>query len=160
MAKGSFRKDLYYRLRGARLDLPPLRERKDDIPLLINKFWEEFWGNTREKAIDEEASDALSKYDYPGNIRELRSILQSAVNLAQGRAISINFLPDDLRGSIPITKHGANTGSSFFLALAEVEKSHIIKVYEKTGRNKAQTAEILEIGLSTLRRKLAAYGLD
>jgi transcriptional regulator with PAS, ATPase and Fis domain len=155
MDKGMFRKDLYYRLKGAWLHLPPLRERKDDIPLLINKFLEDFCDVPENRGIDKEAMSVLMEYDYPGNIRELRSIFQSAINLAQGGTISQNVLPRYIRARKRIPKKDFQKEDDITVPLGEVEKDHILKVYERTGRNKSQTAKLLAIGLNTLRRKLA-----
>ena len=160
MDKGMFRKDLYYRLKGAWLHLPPLRERKDDIPLLINKFLEDFCGDPENSRIHEEAVSMLMDYDYPGNIRELRSILQSAVNLAQGGSISQNVLPRYIRRQKPIVKGDLQNKYGPIIPLTKMEKDHILNVYERTDRNKSQTAKLLAIGLNTLRRKLAAYGVQ
>ncbi len=158
LAKGSFRKDLYYRLKGAWVHLPPLRERKEDLPLLIDYFMKEFQAKG-EPGIEGKAVEILMNYDYPGNIRELKSILQSSSNLAQGKPISPSFLPDHLRRR----KTGSgtqNTGSESFPPLEEIEKMHIISAYEATGKNKIQTAKILHIGLNTLRRRLESYGIE
>ena len=158
--KGMFRKDLYYRLKGAYLHLSPLRERKEDIPLLADKFLKEFSGVSWKKGISKEAGILLVNYDYPGNIRELRSIIQLAVNLAQGRQISTNFLPVHLRKRKPVTRSYFQKEGSSTAPLEEVEKAHVLKVYEQTGKIKTQTAKLLSIGLNTLRRKLEAYGVS
>ena len=160
MATGKFRKDLYYRLRGGWLYLPPLRERKEDIPLLVGRFIEEFGGIGGSGGIDEEAMSLLMDYGYPGNIRELRSIIQSAVNLAQGRAISAKTLPAHLRGQKPVQKVLKKAKSEPIVPLAEVERSHIVTTYNRMGKNKSQTANALGIGLNTLRRKLQEYGIS
>ena len=157
--KGMFRKDLYYRLKGALLHLPPLRERKEDIPLLVDKFLKDFSDVSWKEGISEEAGILLMNYDYPGNIRELRSIIQLAVNLAQGRQISANFLPTHLRKRKPVARSYSQKEGSSIAPLEEVEKAHVLKVYEQTGRIKTQTAKLLSIGLNTLRRKLLAYGV-
>lgn len=159
MDKKMFRKDLYYRLRGGWLHLPPLRERKNDIPLLTNKFLKEFSGNC---FIEEQAMSLLMDYDYPGNIRELKAIIQSAVNLAQGKIITANFLPRHMRikktkKTIPDKQYKKEINS--IVSLADVEKSYILKTYDQTGRNKSQTARLLDIGINTLRRKLKTYGV-
>jgi len=158
--KGMFRKDLYYRLKGAYLHLPPLRERKEDIPLLADKFLKEFSDVSGKKGISKEAGILLVNYDYPGNIRELRSIIQLAVNLAQGRQISTNFLPAHLRKRKPVTRSYFQKKGNSPAPLEEVEKAHVLKVYEQTGKIKTQTAKLLSIGLNTLRRKLEAYGVS
>lgn len=92
IAKGIFRRDFYYRVKVALIHLIPLRERKEDIPLLVRKFLEELCDNSGIPAVKEDAMFSLLEYDYPGNIRELRLALQSALNLAQGMDISANFL--------------------------------------------------------------------
>jgi transcriptional regulator with PAS, ATPase and Fis domain len=158
MAKKAFRKDLYYRIRGGWLHLPPLRERKEDIPLLIDKFLKNH--SKKEAVIDEEARCLLMEYDYPGNIRELKSILQSAVNLAQGRPISSDALPAHLKQRKSISKCLTHSTSEKIAPLAQIEKSHIIDVYKRTGENKSQSARLLGIGLNTLRRKLRSYGIE
>ena len=158
--KGMFREDLYYRLKGVCLHLPPLRERKEDIPLLADKFLKEFSDISFKEGISEEAGILLMNYDYPGNIRELRSIIQLAVNLAQGRQISANFLPSHLRKRKPVARnYSQKEDGSSVAPLEEVEKAHVLKAYEQTGRIKTQTAKLLAIGLNTLRRKLNAYGV-
>jgi len=158
VAKGLFRKDLYYRLKGACLHLPPLRERKEDIPLLAMKFLKELRNGLGNHTIDDGAMSALTGYEFPGNIRELKSIVHAAVNLAQGRLITIHALPGDLKGRKPVLRLKPLSGSYHGLALADVERSHILRTYEDAGRNKALTAKILGTGLNTLRRKLECYG--
>ena len=157
MAKGMFRKDLYYRLRGAWLHISPLRERKEDIPLLINKFLNEQNAGTGDSKVKEEVISILMDYDYPGNIRELRSIIQSAVNLAQGKAIAAHFLPEHMRKHKKV-KREIKKSKGTSVTLAKVEKTHILETYEEMNRNKTQTARTLGIGLNTLRRKLESYG--
>ena len=158
MTKNQFRKDLYYRLKGGWLHLPPLNERKEDIPLLTTSFLEELCGPGGTD-IEEQAVSLLMNYNYPGNIRELRSIIQSAVNLAQGGPISANHFPAYLRKKVVMKPHETSMSDSI-AALSEVEKEHILKVYHHFSKNKTQTARILEIGLNTLRRKLESYGLE
>jgi DNA-binding NtrC family response regulator len=158
MARKVFRKDLYYRLRGSWLHLPPLRERVDDIPLLINAFLTEFCGPGDNCGVEEQTLRAMLTYDYPGNVRELKSIIQSAVNLAQGRPIANNHLSARIRpGKRPLGSSSTHEQGEI-QSLAQVEKAHILKVYRMTGRNKCQTARLLGVGLSTVRRKLERYG--
>jgi transcriptional regulator with PAS, ATPase and Fis domain len=97
MAKGEFRRDFFYRLRGVWLHLPPLRDRRDDIPILINRFLDEIETGRRPKAIEKSVKSLLLAYNYPGNIRELQSILDNAANLAQGGSVSISCLPSYLK---------------------------------------------------------------
>jgi len=158
--KRMFRKDLYYRIRGAWLHLPPLRERRDDIPLLITELAKQNGYIQDGRAVDEDALATLMQYDYPGNIRELESILRSAANLARGQTITMKCLQDHLhqrRKPLPRECRKADTRMT---TLAEAEKCHILNVYAQTGNNKTQSAKLLGIGLNTLRRKLRAYGAD
>ena len=159
LAKGQFRKDLYYRLKGAWLSVLPLRERREDIPVLINVFLREFRGELTGHDIEEDALEILMGYDYPGNVRELRSIIQSSGNLAQQRPIAARHLPEYIRKLRPKPAAPA-AGGGPIVPLAEVERVHILKAYEETTRNKLRTAKLLGIGLNTLRRKLASYGVD
>ncbi|MFZ0483864.1 MAG: sigma-54 dependent transcriptional regulator [Desulfobacterales bacterium] len=158
MAKKAFRKDLYYRIRGGWLHLPPLRERKEDILLLADKFLKDY--TNKEAAVDEDARCLLMEYNYPGNIRELKSILQSAVNLSQGRPISPDVLAAHLKQRKSISKCLSLPAYEKMMPLAQIEKSHIIDVYKQTGGNKSLSARLLGIGLNTLRRKLRSYGID
>ncbi len=158
--QGKFRKDLYYRLNGAWLNLPPLRERKEDIPPLISKFLNEFSNNSKKIKISQKAVSVLLDYNYPGNVRELKSIIQFSVNLAQGGRIETAHLPGHLRKIKPGTRSIQKDINTEQVPLEEVIKKHILKVYEHTGHNKTKTARILKIGLNTLRRKLASYGVS
>jgi DNA-binding NtrC family response regulator len=157
---GRFRKDLFYRIRGSWVHLPALRERPEDIPVLIEHFLQEAGGSQAIPLLDEAAMAALLAYDFPGNIRELKSIIRSALNLAQGRAISLECLPENLR-----RRKGAGAGrrpakDGAVQSLAEVEKQHILSAYQLMGGNKMQTAYRLGLGLNTLRRKLKRYGVS
>jgi DNA-binding NtrC family response regulator len=160
MARRKFRKDLYYRLKGGWLHLPALRQRKDDIPMLANHFLNEFLGKDKNSGIEEEAMTLLLNYDYPGNIRELKSIIKSAANLAQGRRISKIHLPDTIQKQKPKTKPKDRLEASPVVPLAQMEKSYILNVYNQTGNNKSQTARLLDIALNTLRKKLKTYGVE
>ena len=157
MAKNKFRKDLYYRLKGGWLSLPPLRERQEDIPILIRSFIEEFCGS-RGADVEEEVFSLLMDYDYPGNIRELKAIIQSAVNLAHGRPVSAKFLPSQLVKQKKVNTAAHPPEHETIATLEQVEKDHILNVYNLMGKNKSQTARSLGIGLNTLRRKLESYG--
>ncbi len=161
IAQKRFRKDLYYRIRGGWLHLPPLRERQDDIFLLTQKFLEKYYDANQDGYIAKEAMDLLLRYSYPGNIRELKSILQSAVNLAQGDPIRESHLPSHISASMQACEEEViDADGSPIKPLAEVEKAHILQAYAQTGENKSKTARLLGIGLNTLRRKLANYGLN
>jgi DNA-binding NtrC family response regulator len=154
-----FRKDLYYRLRGGWLHLPPLRNRRDDIPLLVDHFIRHAKSHNPETAITPDALSLLFNYAWPGNIRELKSMVLSALNLSQGQPIAPMHLPRHLvQKSTPRTK--PVTGANDPIALHELEKRHILQIYEQTDQNKSETARLLEVSLSTLRRKLESYGVS
>ncbi len=159
MKKGAFRKDLFYRLRGAWLHLEPLRERKEDIPLLIGKFMKEFNNKDGRDVIDDEAMSLLMDYDYPGNVRELRSLIQSAVNLAQDAPISISCFSKRLLKKKNNVRRKHTEFSEQVASLAEIEKRHILRIYRYTNENKARTSQLLDVSLNTLRRKLKLYGI-
>ena len=159
MTKGHFRKDLYYRIRGGWLHLPPLRERKEDIPLLVRAFTKEEKRSPGEIAISDEAMNYLLRFDFPGNVRELKSIILSALNLAQGKPIRPDHLPRHLLEKKNNARPDCRMEGQPTSTLAEVEREHIICTYQQTGHNKSKTARVLGIGLNTLRRKLAAYGV-
>jgi DNA-binding NtrC family response regulator len=160
IAYKTFRKDLYYRIKGGWLHLPPLRERAEDIPLLVDHFLDEYCGPSRQCRVDAEALCLLAQYAYPGNIRELQSIIQSAVNLSQGRNISAEFFPKELRRLQAVTDCTQPLDSGAIVPLAQIEKSHILDAYSRLDGNKSQTARVLGIGLNTLRRKLKSYGIS
>jgi two-component system NtrC family response regulator len=149
---GLFREDLFYRLNTFTLQLPPLRERKEDIKTLANTFLKIF--ATRENKpklkIDNEAISYMERYQWKGNIRELKNTIERAVILADDDFISINDLPSEIRfAESPIS------GNS----LAEIEKNHIIRILQYSGNNKTRTAQLLGIGLATLYRKMDEYNI-
>ncbi len=157
--QGQFRKDLYYRLKVMVLDLPPLRERSEDIPLLANLFMEE--GNKELgkniKGIMPEAKDLLLNYSWPGNIRELKNILERAMILSSTDMISSETLPIELREHRPSPRSIAlklNESS-----LEAMEKRHIFEVLSMMNGNKSRAARSLGISRSTLREKLKKYAI-
>lgn len=159
LAGGSFRNDFYYRLKGAWLHLPSLRERKEDIPILIQKFLQPHALRGKTNTLSEQAQSALMEYHYPGNIRELKYIIQSAQNLAGDNPILPNHLPAHIIKTCSFYSP-ENKGSKILKAesLNEIEQKYIVKIYNQTGKNKTLTASILQIGLNTLRRKLKSAG--
>jgi DNA-binding NtrC family response regulator len=163
--KNLFRKDLYYRLKGGWLHLPDLKDRKEDIPFLVNKFIEEFCDiYDIEKditcTIENDALSYLMAYDYPGNIRELKSVVHSTLNLSQGHHISTALLPKNVIRAKKVSTAKQHSSSQPLLPLELVEKNHILNVYNKTGQNKSKTARILGVALNTLRKKIESYGVE
>jgi len=155
-----FRKDLYYRIKGGWLHLPPLRERAEDIPLLVDHFLDEYCSSSRKCRVDDETLCLLTQYDYPGNIRELKSIIQSAVNLSQGNDITAKFFPEELQQQKAVNHCIQQVESGAIAPLAQVERDHILNAYRRLNGNKSQTARVLDIGLNTLRRKLKSYDMN
>lgn len=159
--QGLFRKDLFYRLCGAWLDLPPLRERKGDIAILVEAFLRDHGSGHSSRDIEEPVWAMLKDYEYPGNVRELKSIVQHAANLAKGKSISIHHLPAYITAALSTNRQLETQFSPYtIISLAAMEKDHILNAYQHTGGNKLQTARLLEIGLNTLRRKLHSYGKE
>lgn len=159
LKRGRFRKDLYYRLKGAHLHLSPLKERPGDIVLLIEHFLADIYAATKERRIEDNAVLMLTAYDYPGNIRELRSILQAAANLAQGRSITTRHLPDQVCARKQVSGSAPQKNEAV-MSLSENEKAHILNIYRQTAENKSRTARLLGISINTLRRKLESYAIE
>lgn len=161
IARKAFRKDLYYRIRSGWLHLPPLRQRSEDIPLLVNAFMQKYdTYSLPGRHITDRALKRLVEYSWPGNVRQLKSVIQSAVLAAQGSAIDLAHLPENIRtASRQPRRVLPELGTNSAYALADVEKAHILRVYQHFGQNKSQTAKALGIGLNTLRRKLESYQL-
>lgn len=158
LQQGLFRKDLYYRLKGAWLHLPPLHQRQEDIPLLAHHFLTQCAPPGEQLSISSDAMELLMHYSFPGNIRELRSIIQTAVNLSQGAPIATAFLPEDVKQQTSRSLKGREASYGNVVPLAQWEREYILKIYERSGRNKTLTAKLLGIGVNTLRRKLNGYG--
>jgi DNA-binding NtrC family response regulator len=147
IAKETFREDLFYRLTVVEIIVPPLRERKEDIPLLADKFLFKYGNEYKDRyiTIDPEAQELLQRYDWPGNIRELENVIQRAVIMCD-RTIGIKDLPDTLKYKIDFPEDE-------LLSLKEMEKKYIQKVLTATDNNQTKAAEILEIDRKTLRAK-------
>jgi len=162
LAEGTFREDLYYRLNVFHIELPPLRERREDIPLLANWFREKFslQYDKRVGGFSEEAQTYLMRYEYPGNVRELENIVERAVILADTDEITASDLPPHVREpGIPLLGRGAAFAYSEQLTLAQLEAEHIRRVLMHTAGNTTKAAKSLGISRSTLWRKMKEYGL-
>jgi DNA-binding NtrC family response regulator len=159
LESGDLRQDLYYRLNVVTFDLPPLSERKDDVPLLCYHFLNKY-ATLMEKDVREISGDVLnllSGYTFPGNIRELENIIERAVALCRGDTIEIAHLPEDLRGFNIKT---FRTSEGRMPSLEEQEKNYILWVLSEAGGNKSEAARILGIDRVSLWRKLKRYGID
>lgn len=154
----TFREDLYYRLNVIEIKIPPLRERKEDIPLLVNHFIKVYAEENKKtvKGIDGNAMRWLIQYSWPGNVRELRNVIERAVVLSQGEFITERELPDRIK------KRPAEYGdvSTLKASMENYEKNLIQGIYISRGKNKEETAKVLGIDLATLYRKLKKYGIE
>jgi len=157
--EGSFREDLFYRLKVVTMSLPPLRERKEDLGILINHFIDKFATENGKniQGLTSEARDMLLKYDYPGNVRELVNIIERAVVIARDQYITTDDLPFK-PVSNPIDS-GKKYSGALRESVDELEKKLIIESMEKTQDNQTKAAEILGISERMLRYKLKKYGL-
>ena len=156
--QGKFREDLYYRINVIRLELPPLRERKEDIPLLVDHFIKTFC-SVQNKAIDgitDEALACLMSYDYPGNRRELENIIERSFILCKSKMIMPSHLPEPVCGS-GVLSHPESMGIT---NLKDMEAVFLTNVLRKNNWNRLKTARELGIHKSTLFRKIKSLGLD
>ena len=156
--KGSFREDLYYRLNVVNIHVPPLRERRDDIPLLAMSFLREFAEENGKKldGFDPKARQSLYAYPWPGNVRELRNSVESAVVMAGSGLVGLDDLPPNVRSSGEERDVRVPVGST----LEEAEKILIRETLAAQGGNKSRTAEILGIGRKTLYQKIEEYEIE
>ncbi len=155
ISKGKFRKDLYYRIAVLKFHIPPLRHRKEDI-IPIAEFFLKRMGANPEELLDREVRKILLSYDYPGNIRELRNIIERAYVLGRGKKLVLTEILSSPTTAL-IAENG-NHKEEEFLPLKEMEKRYVITVLNAQKWNKSRTANILGISLSTLKRKLKQWG--
>jgi two-component system response regulator HydG len=152
---GTFREDLYFRLNVLSVNVPPLRQRKDDIPLLVRYFLDRDGGPDEQvTGISCEAMAQLLHHDWPGNIRELENAIHRAIAVTGGPLIEIRDLPPPLRGNIPEPDPPALS------QIDEIERQAILKMLEATGGHRLRAAKLLGIGKTTIYRKLKEYGLQ
>lgn len=152
---GKFRQDLYYRLNVVRIEIPPLRNRKEDIPLLLHSFLKEFNIENEKniKGFNSKAIAALMKYSWPGNIRELKNCVESTVVLCSGEEIKLDDLPQNIKENTDENSISIPLG----MPMSEVEKIVIQANLSANNGNKSKTADILGIGRKTLHRKLEEF---
>lgn len=149
VAAGRFREDLYYRINVMSLELPPLRQRTGDVPILVEKFLGPSW------QIEARAMQALERYSWPGNIRQLMNVIERAKILAEGASVRWQDLPAEVRCPIE-GKHAANGDGD---KLEEIERAHVVEVLLREKGNKARTARALGINRRSLYRLLEKYGV-
>ncbi|MEM7416824.1 MAG: sigma-54 dependent transcriptional regulator [Gemmatimonadota bacterium] len=158
ISRGGFRSDLYYRLNVIQLHLPPLRERREDIPVLADHFLRRQSNGDEPRTLDDAALSVLSEYDWPGNVRELENALERAVVVSKKQTIGVDALPKRVREA-PAPRLAA-TELPPNPTMEVVERAYILWVLESEGGNKTRAAEVLGIDPSTLYRKLNRYGID
>ena len=152
---GEFREDLFYRLNIVLIKIPPLREHKEDIPILVDHFIKEFSNKEKKlKGITAEALSALMNYNWPGNVRELENCIKRSFTLGYGELVDIKEIPEEI---FPKRKE---EGAELKNIIAETEREKIIHTIMQFNRNKRKSAEVLGIGKSTLYNKLKKYNID
>ena len=158
VAGGRFRADLFYRLNVIPIRLPALRQRRDDIPILVDHFLKRHAQGRTAKTVNKDAMDLLMRYDWPGNVRELENVMERALILDESGVIGPDDLPEKIR--FGHSQRGSLVIDTPTLTLEELEKEYILKVLNHTRWQKKRASEILGINASTLYRKLLGYGLD
>lgn len=159
---GKFRKDLFYRVNVIRIHLPSLRDRREDIPLLVEYFFEKILEKLKKekRVFSKESMRALMNYNWPGNIRELQNIIERVVTLSKNETISVEELPLPAEESSALTEdlHEGQKRKSFIVtSLAEQEKNAIVEALNKYGGNQTKVAQVLGISTTTLWRKIKKY---
>jgi len=159
VSNGNFRDDLFYRLNVIPIDLPPLRQRLEDIPLLMDHFLDKFCQKIGlpTKSLSEKAGQILLSYSWPGNVRELENLIERAVVISKNQELKISDFPPEISAGISIP---AKTSMDVGMSIGEAEKILILKTLKAHGGNKSKAADVLGISARTLRNKLQEYGLS
>ena len=156
--EGTFRQDLYYRIKVFELNLPPLRDRLSDLPILVEQFLREFAAKGQPPpSLTPTAWVALQRYNYPGNVRELRHAIQHATILARGQEIRVHHLPSDFRGST--SPPPSERFEPLAAVMAQCERDHIERALQVAGGERRKAAEMLEISRKNLWEKMVKHGL-
>ena len=157
--EGKFRDDLFYRLSVVTVDLPPLRERREDIPLLVRAYLDEFSRETGKEVreLTPEALNLLLAYDWPGNVRELRNAIEQMVVLARAERLTARDVPPQIRGGADLTRISVVRAG---MTVEEAERQLVVQALKETGGNRTKAAQKIGISRRTLHRKLKEYGLE
>ena len=163
--QGNFREDLYYRINVIFLTIPPLRERKEDIPLLVNYFIKQYSEANGRPApeITEEASHALVQYEWPGNVREVKNIVERMIVLSSGAKLTLANIPDDIlhgRGQSSMRSTAQAAAPDSVGRIDQMERGLIEKTLAEAAGNKSKAAQMLGISRRTLYRKIDEYKLS
>jgi two-component system NtrC family response regulator len=166
MLKGRFREDLFYRLNVVHLVLPPLKQRREDIRLLvahfIKKYADERLADVPLTGIDPEVERLFYDYSWPGNVRELENVVERAMIMCTQQAVAVNDLPKDFKDSVHNTLHleGIPADAKLYETMAMVEKTMIERALKMANNVQSHAAEMLGIGKSGLNQKIKKFGLD
>jgi DNA-binding NtrC family response regulator len=155
--EGTFREDLYYRLNVLPISLPPLRERKADIPLFVEHYLAEFCPPGRNIGVEPSALQLLIDYSWPGNIRELRHLIKRLIVMGECKDITTNMLPDEITEDTGLSDAGCFDNLSFDEAVSKLERNMMVWALKEAGGNKTKAAALLKIAPTTFRDKLSKY---
>jgi two-component system, NtrC family, response regulator AtoC len=161
VSEGKFRDDLFYRLSVVTVNLPALRERREDVPLLIDAFIRQCSADNGKpvRAITQETVNVLMAYDWPGNVRELRNTIEQMVVLSRGERLSLRDVPASIRAGADLTKI-AVVRPGVTMTVEEAERQLIVQALKETGGNRTRAADRIGMSRRTLHRKLKKYGLE
>ena len=159
IAQGKFREDLYFRINVLDLDLPPVRERRADLPLLMAHFLRRYFPGRVPPGIAPRAWAAIMDYGFPGNVREFAHAVERAVALARGSEIDLEHLPADIVGSSANATDQESTFRPLAVTVKEFEKQYIVRALKLSNGNKGQAAELLGISRKNLWEKLKLHGI-
>jgi two-component system NtrC family response regulator len=161
IAAGKFREDLFYRLNVVTVEIPPLRARRDDIPVLLDHFLARFAKEYKRRKISfsKEAWEQIIRYEYPGNVRELENIVQRSVILSRGDVITVDDLPMVVRAGTKEASLGPVTGRTFEEQIESLEKQLIFEALRTSGNNQSKAAEQIGLSERNLRYKLKKWGV-
>ena len=160
---GRFREDLFYRLNVITIDLPPLRQRREDIPLLVDHFLKKYSEENERprRHVTTEALRPLVTYSWPGNVRELENVVERAVVLSSGTDITVDLLPDHIAGrGTPVPVMDTDPTASLFDIMEDCERRIIMDMLEKCGWNQTEAAERFHVPLSTLNQKIKRLNIE
>jgi len=162
VAEGRFRQDLFYRLRVLPIELPPLRHRRTDIPLLAEAFVDRFNGEfgKRVEGFSPETLDILERYEWPGNVRELCNVVERAVLLTEGDRIDVDALPREVRGEESRTGPEALTLGPDGVDLDELEQGLLMEALRRAEGNRTEAGRLLGLSRHQIRNRLKKYGVD
>jgi two-component system response regulator HydG len=158
--EGRFREDLYYRLNVVEIRLPPLRERREDIPVLVRHFLDKYGVRRAVESVEEPAMHAMETYGWPGNVRELEHVIERALVLGRGPALALEELPEKVRAAGAPPAARAPDAPSEAESLSAAERRTIASALRASGWNKRQAARVLDISVTTLYEKIKRYGLQ